>query len=74
MAMRLIAYVVLMTRSLSGKFIYALLVQGKLGGVGMTLEKGCMQTDRLLKDMTSAQAGREALGFCWLVTPWFLSS
>lgn len=51
--MGLIVYVVLITRSYSGKFIYALLVQGQLGGVGRTLE---VQTDRLLlKDMPSAQ-------------------
>lgn len=44
MGLRLL--VVLITRSCSGKFTCALLVQGEFGDVGMTLEKGvCRQTD-----------------------------
>lgn len=48
MATGLIVSVVLITRSCSGKFTCALPIQGKLGDIGMTLEKeiqgACRQT------------------------------
>lgn len=66
MAMGLIVYVVLITRSCSGKFTYALLVQGKL-------RNDTRERVRADRQTAPAQAGRGALDFGHLVTPWFLS-